>query len=70
MLLALFLWSDVDVTYPHMLCTLLCFNTEANVLLIYFLSLIYMKLDTQHLMNMNTVQIDITLSCFCGLPSQ
>lgn len=71
MLLALFLWSDVEVTYhPHMLCTILCYNTEGNVLFIYFLSSIYIKLDTQHLMNMNTVKINITLSCFCGLPSQ
>jgi hypothetical protein len=65
MLLALFLWGDVDVTYhPHMLCIILCYNTEGSVLLIYFLRLIYMKLDTQHLMNTNTVKINITLSFF------
>jgi len=70
MLLALFLWSDVDVTYhPHTVCAILCYNTEHSVLLIYFLCLMYIKLDTQHLMNMNTVKINITLSCFCGLAS-
>jgi len=33
MLLALFLWSGVDVTYhPHMVCAVLCFNTEHSVI--------------------------------------
>jgi hypothetical protein len=71
MLLPLFLRSRVDVMYhPRMLCSVLCYDIEDRVLLIYFLSLIYRKLDTQHLMNMNTVKTNIILSCFCGLPSQ
>ena len=71
MLLALFLWSRVDVPYHRrMLWTVLCYNIEGSVLLIYFISLVYIKLDTQHSMNMNTVKINTILSCFCGLPSQ